>query len=84
MFCPGWSVWAYSFINAQPQDECVDCARTYRARLAGAKTDEDTALQAIIKSVRGEAVPVWMLQEALHRAATIRCWEAERRLEFTA
>ncbi|CAK0897525.1 unnamed protein product, partial [Prorocentrum cordatum] len=73
--CPVRRVW---------QDKYVDCARTYRARRAGAKTDEDAALQAIIKSVHGEAVPVWMLQEALHRAATIRYWEAERRLEFTA
>ncbi|CAK0880619.1 unnamed protein product, partial [Prorocentrum cordatum] len=66
------------------KDKYVDCAATCWARRVRAKTDEDKALQAVIKSVHREAVPLWMLGEARHRAATIRRWDAVRRREFSA
>ena len=67
-----------------PQDKYVDCAAKCWSHRLRAKTDFTKSLQTMIKSVHREAVPLWILRVARHRAATIRRWKEERGREFSA
>ena len=66
-----------------PQDKYVDCAAKGWSRRLRAKTDFTKSLQTMIESVHREAVPLWILQDARHRADTIRRWKEERGREFS-